>query len=261
MDPVRSGFVRRALREPTLHFALLAAALFLAGAAARSWNRPVVEVDPRSVEARIRQLEVGRGRSLDENERRLAEIAYLDEQILAREARARQLDDDERIRAILYQKMLQILGSDVARPTDAELLAYFEENRTRYARRPMVTAEDVVVRVRSAPALEPRDHLRRRVLTRVTEGELAWSFGEETAAMVFGAQGGSWVGPHRSAEGDHWFRVLDRIEGGDAPALEAIREQVLFDCMDQKQEAFLQERIAEIRERYSVRFKKEGSTP
>ena len=37
--------------------ALLAVCLFVAGAAAKAWNRPVVEIDPRSLESRIRQLE------------------------------------------------------------------------------------------------------------------------------------------------------------------------------------------------------------
>jgi hypothetical protein len=245
-------FVRRALREPTLHFALLAACLFIAGAAARAWNRPVVEIDPRSVEVRIRQLERGRGRPLDESERRTAEQAYVDEQILAREARARELDDDERIRAILSQKMLQILSSDVPPPTDAELVLYFEANRARYARRPMVTVEE---------GLGPEEGRKLRVLSRVTEGELAWSFGEATAAMVFGADPGSWVGPHRSADGERWFRVLERLEAGEAPPLESIREQVRFDLLAEKERDVLEERIADLRQRYSVRFEPEGAEP
>jgi hypothetical protein len=257
-------FVRRALREPVVHFALLAAFLFLVGAAAKSWRKPLVEIDPRSVEDRIRQLERGRGRPLDDRERRIAEEAYVDEQILAREARARGLDDDERVRAILYQKMLQILSSDLPRPTEAELRAYFEENLARYARRPAVTVEDVFVPDRLRPdrlevrfdpdSVELQGRLRRAVLTRVTAGELAWSFGEKTAALVFDAAMGSWVGPHRSADGEHWFRVIARLAGGDAPPLEEVREQVRFDCMAERERTLLEERVAEIRRQYSVRF-------
>jgi hypothetical protein len=264
MKPPMSVFVRRALREPTLHFALLAACLFLMGAAAKSWNRPVVEIDPGSVDGRIRELERGRGRPLNDTERRIAEEAYVNEQILAREARARGLDDDERIRAILYQKMLQILSSDLPRPTDAELRAYFEQNHARYARRPAVTVEDVFVPDRLRPerlevrfdpdSVELQGRLRRAVLTRVTAGELAWSFGEKTAALVFDAEIESWVGPHRSADGEHWFRVIERLAGGDAPPLEEVREQVRFDCMAEREQPFLKERVAEIRRLYSVRF-------
>lgn len=271
MESSCDSFVRRALREPTLHFALLAACLFLVGAAAKAWNRPVIVIDPRAVEARIGQVERGLGRPLTEAERRIAEDAYADEQILAREARKRELDDDDRIRAILYQKMLQILGSDVREPSETELRAYFDRNRARYARPPMVTVEDVLVEEgvgsdRLEGGLDPgsvgpEGRLRRTVLTRVTEGELAWSFGEETAAMVFGAAAGLWVGPHRSGDGEHWFRVLDRITAGDAPPLEAIRDQVRFDSLAENEQLLLKQRIAELRRRYSVRFQQGNSAP
>ncbi len=99
------------------------------------------------------------------------------------------------------------------------------------------------------------------MLSRVTVGELAWSYGEATAEMVFGAEAGSWVGPHQSAEGDHWFRVLERFDGTGAPPLEDIREQVRFDWMAQKEDALLEERIAELRQRYSVRFATGGAKP
>jgi hypothetical protein len=245
MEPATESLVHRAVREPTLHFALLAALLFLIGAGAKSWNRPVVEIDPRSVELRIRQLERGRGASLRDDERQRAEEAYIDEQILAREARARGLDDDEKIRAILYQKMLHVLSGEVREPTEDEMRQYFEANRARYAVRPAVTVEDGV---------GPDGRLRQTVLTRVTEGELAWSFGEETAAMVFQAETGRWVGPHESAEGEHWFRVIERFAGTDAPPLETIREQVRFDWMTQREESLLAERVAELRRRYRVQF-------
>lgn len=271
MEPSSDRFVRRALREPTLHFALLAALLFLIGGVAKSLNRPVVEIDPRSVELRIRQLDRGRGASLNDTERRIAEDAYIDEQVLAREARVRRLDDDEKIRSILYQKMLHVLSGDVPRPTDAELRTYFDDNRARYAGRPAVTVEDFLVGERSHPtaveagfdpdSIKTEGRLRRTVLTRVTLGELAWSFGEETAAMVFAAETGSFVGPHQSADGEHWFRVIDRIDGTDAPPLDTIREQVRFDWMAKKEESLLRERVAEIRKRYSVRFTREGSAP
>ncbi len=271
METARHGFVRRALREPTLHFALLAALLFLMAAVAKSLNRPVVEIDPRSVEVRIRQLERGRGAPLNETERRNAEVAYIDEQVLAREARVRGLDDDEKIRSILYQKMLHVLSGDVPQPTDAELRKYLEDNRARYAAPPAVTVEDVVLRERFQPAeidagfdpdsIEPEGRLRRAVLSRVTAGELEWSFGAATAAMVLGAETGRWVGPHHSAEGEHWFRVIDRLEGTDAPPLDVIREQVRFDWMAQKEDSLLKQRVAELRERYSVRFSGGGSPP
>lgn len=241
-----TAFIGRALREPTVHFALAAALLFGVTTVANSVRRPVVEIDSRFVELRVRQLERVKGQPLSEAERQQAEAAYVDEQVLAVEARARGLADDERIRAILHQKMLHILAGDVPQPTDSELRAYFDHNRARYARRPAVTVEDVAAN-------------RKTVLTKVTEGELAWSVGDETAARVMEAAIGTWVGPHASADGDHWFRVVARAEAAEAPALETIRDQVRYDWMADAEDATLQQRVAAIRQRYDVRVGATGT--
>lgn len=264
MHPSSDSLIRRALREPTIHFALLATLLFTVSAVVKSVSRPVVDIDPRFVELRVRQLERGLGTSLTDDQRRDAEAAYVDERILAAEARARGLDDDERIRGILHQKMLHVLAGDVPQPTDGELQAYFQQHRDRYAGRPTVTVEEVVAPERTGPAMRPATPetatgaphavLRKTVLSKVTEGELAWSFGEETAARVVDASPGIWVGPHASNDGERWFRVLERHERTTAPALEAIRDQVRYDWMAEAEVAVLQDRVAGLRQRYAVRF-------
>jgi hypothetical protein len=234
--------MRRLTHEPTVHFAVIAACLFGVAAAARALNRPVIEIDRRAIEARVQQVERSRGSALSVEERQLAEAAYVDEHILAREARARRLDEDGRIREILYQKMLQVLSGEAPQPKDAELRAYYEENQGRYARPAAVTVEAFVVGARP----------RRTQLTRVSLSELTWSFGDTTARMVFGAETGARIGPHESAEGEYWFRIVDRIPATDAPPLETIREQVRFDWMAKKEQSLLQKRIAELRPRYNV---------
>jgi hypothetical protein len=252
------------LREPTVHFAVLAALLFAAAAVAKSVTRPGVDIDPRLVELRIRQLERSKGAPLSNDERQQAEAAYVDEQILAAEARRRGLDDDERIRAILHQKLLHVLAGDVPQPTDPELTAYFEQHRARYAGRPAVTVEDVVLAEPSGHSAGPvrlddgtldRAAVRRKtVLTGVSEGELAWTLGEETAARVVHATTGRWVGPHASVDGDHWFRVIERRDAAAAPPLDVIRDQVRYDWMAEAEDVLLRERVAAIRGQYAVRF-------
>lgn len=260
----------RALREPTLHFALLAALLFAAAAVATSVTRPAVDIDTRLVELRVRQLERSKGAPLTATERQQAERDYVDEQILAAEARRRGLDDDDRIRAILHQKLLHVLAAEVPQPTDAELAAYFDRHRERYAGHPTVTVEDVVV-TRAAPGVRPvrLDDVspdqppagRTTVLTGVSEGELAWTFGAETAARVVQAATGAWVGPHASADGDHWFRVVERRGAAAAPPLDAIRDQVRYDWMAHAEDVLLKARVAAIRERYAVRAGSGGVRP
>src|SRR5688572_26799751 len=187
MRRVRRQVLYQLLREPTLHFGIIAAALFGISSVTQSLRQPVVEVDRGAVERRIRQLERARGSSLPGPERQLAEAAYIDEQILAREARARGFDDDERIRGILSQKMLHLMSADVPQPTDAELRAYYEENRARYGRGPAVTVEAVHVPARlgrqrdavlDRAAIAAAAPGARTVLTAVTLSELTWSFGD-----------------------------------------------------------------------------------
>jgi hypothetical protein len=264
MCRVRRQVLYQLLREPTLHFAIIAAGLFGVSFVAQSLHRPVVEVDRGAIERRIQQLERARGSSLPGLERQLAEAAYIDEQILAREARERGFDDDERIRGILSQKMLHLLSGDVPQPTDAELCAYYEENRSRYGRDEAVTVEAAhvpaqLVRRRRDAVVEPASidaaaADARTVLTAVTLGELAWSFGDATARLVFAAPTGRWVGPHQSAEGERWFRVIERTGATEARSLDAIREQVRFDWMAEKEEALLRARVADLRQHYAVRF-------
>ncbi len=264
MRRVRRQVLYQLLREPTLHFGIIAAALFGISFVTQSLRRPVVEVDRGAVERRIQQLERARGSSLPDAERQLAEAAYIDEQILAREARVRGFDDDERIRGILSQKMLQLLSGDVPQPTDGELRAYYQENRARYGRGATVTVEavdlpaqlarrrgDVVLDAASIVVAAPG---ARTMLTAVTVGEFTWSFGDATARLVFAAPTGTWVGPHQSAEGERWFRVIERTAATEAPSLDTIREQVRFDWMAEKEEALLRARLTDLRRRYAVRF-------
>ncbi len=264
MRRVRRQVLYQLLREPTLHFAIIAAGLFGISFATQSLRRPVVQVDRGAVERRIQQLERARGSSLPIGERQLAEAAYIDEQILAREARVRGFDDDERIRGILSQKMLHLLSGDVPQPTDAELRAYYAENRARYRRGAAVTVEAVHVpaklaRRRQGAVLDPAsiavaERDTRTTLTAVTLGELTWSFGDATARQVFAAPTDTWVGPHESAGGEQWFRVIDRTEATEAASLDTIREQVRFDWMAEKEEALLRARVTDLRKRYAVQL-------
>ena len=263
------SFFQRALREPVVHFTLIAAIFFLVTEFVSSGGREVIEIDRQEVAWRIQQIEGDT--PLSEEERRLAERSYIDEQILAREARILGFDDDQRIRSILSQKMLHILSGGVIQPTEAELRAYYKENELRYVRGPSVTVDEVVVMAGGSGTLPPErgtgldverfaenERLRHAVLTEGTIDDLSLVFGPETAAKVFEAEPGVWVGPQQTTLGEHWFRVTDRFDEVIPPAFDAILGQVRFDWIGEKEEALLQERIAELRELYSVKFIGEG---
>ncbi len=264
VSPSRSPLAR-VMREPLTYFVGLAILLFAFAELAERVGADVVEIDRRDVEARILQMERAQGSALTDDERRRAELGYIDEVILAREANLRGLDDDVRIRAILSQKMLHLISMDLPQPSDAELRAFFEENEAGYATPASVTVDQLLAprgggNTELAPppstgdieALAAEDGFEHTVLNGVTLNELSIAFGAETANLIFGAEGDRWVGPHQTEGGALWFRVTGRVGAGPAPPFESLIGQVRFDWMTKYEEPYLQSRVEALRERYRV---------
>ena len=76
---------------------------------------------------------------------------------------------------------------------------------------------------------------------------------------MFQADSGAWVGPYDAAEGERWFLIRERTEAGPPPPYEELLGQLRFDWITEQEDALLQERLAELRERYRVRFVDERS--
>jgi hypothetical protein len=259
--------LKSVLREPLLHFVVLAAVLFGASALLGPGD-DVIEVTRDQLEWRILQVEAEEGRRLTEEERALVRERYIDERVLAREAREMGLDADERIDDILVQKMLHVLSGDVIQPTDEEIAAYYTMNLERYATDETVTVDEVVVpNGQPLPRMlldggEPADApdgslVASRVMPRLTLEDLALIFEDEAAARVFGAEEGSWVDAYESVRGDHWFRVRQRREA-TVPELEVVREAVRLDWIAEQEDRRLLARVAELRARYDIRLEERG---
>jgi len=253
--------LREIVREPLFHFVLLAAALFVL-AALFGPGSDVIEISREEIEWRILEIEAGRGTSLTDIERRVAEEQYIDERVLVREAQALGLEADERIDDILVQKMLHVLSGDVIQPSDDELSMYYIGNVERYARSPSVTVDELVV-VEGAPlppALqqggEPEELpagsvIGHRVMARLDLDDLDLLFGAESADSIFGADEGAWVDAYRSVRGQHWFRIQERFEAETRP-LADVRDLVRMDWIAENEDRRLLGRVAELRARYTV---------
>ena len=268
-------FPKRLLREPTVHFVLLAGMLFLVTTMIGSNDALVIEIDRSEIEALVADVEAFRREELSEDERQELEQSLIEEEILVREAVARGLvQDDARIRDILVQKMLHVLSGDVIQPTEAELVAHYSANLEQYVSSPALTVDEVVVPISGPlpPALElqlrdgvPPDALvadlplSPRHRAKVTLADLTLMFRPTTATMVFGAAPGIWVGPHHTEGGQHWFRVVRPIEPVTLP-LEAVRERVRIDWIEEQETTRLQQRVDELRSRYSVVITRETPT-
>jgi hypothetical protein len=267
--------MRSVLCEPTLHFAVLAAALFAVSAVVGARGREnVIQIDRAEIAARIAEIEATTGAPLGDHDRKQVEDSYIDERVLVREAQVLGLQDDARIDDFLAQKMLHVLSADVIQPTDVELEAYYHDHRTRYVAEPTVTIDELVVGTAGALPAALRDQLREGavpeqlvesvpirhgVLTQMSRAELTRVFGDTTTARILGAAPGVWVGPHHTVRGQHWFRVTERT-ASVPPDLEEIREQVRLDWVMEQEEARLKRRVAELRARYAIEFTGERAT-
>lgn len=254
------------LREPTSHFVLLAVVLFAANAALESWRGNVITIERVQIEVRIAELEALRGAPLSPEERLLVEEAYIDEQVLVREALDMRLESDRRIDDILVQKMLHVLSGDVIQPTEDELREFYEANRASYTAESTLTieevviadgspaAEDLVERLRadaSAQELAESPGVRASVLREVTGGDLRRLFGPVTAELILSANTEGWIGPHATVRGQHWFRIIEQTTP-ELPPLDSVRERVRLDWVADQEAARLEQAVMGLRERYNI---------
>ena len=257
---------RRVLREPTSHFVLLAAVLFGANAALESWRGNVITIDRVQIDVRIAELEALRGGPLSPEERQLVEDAYIDEQVLVREALDMGLEADRRIDDILVQKMLHVLSGDVIQPTEDELREFYEANRAGYTPESTLTVEEVVIaggspaagdlvaRLRAGASTQEfagNPDVRASVLREVTGGDLRRLFGPVTAELILSANTEGWIGPHATVRGQHWFRIVEQTTP-ELPPLDSVRERVRLDWVADQEAARLDLAVRGLREHYNI---------
>jgi hypothetical protein len=272
---VEKPFLSRALREPTVQFSLAAAVLFGVAALVGSRNERIIEISRADLDWLVMQAEMAQGGALDAELRQQVEDAYIDQQVLVREALAMGLDDDERIDDILAQKMLHVLSGEVIQPTDAELEAYYQANAARYALEATLSVDEVVVPPGAPdPMALPQELaaglapevlvggalLAHRPMASVTTADLAQLFSPSLAAQAATAELGAWLGPHVTVRGQHWIRVNTREEATPLP-LEAVRDQVRLEWVAEQEALRLAERLAELRAGYTVRIVEGSAEP
>lgn len=233
--------MNRLVREPLLHFVLAGVLLFGAyawlnrGAPGTGGNAaPTVHITASEVTwlqetwARQRQREPTR------EELRGLVTEFLKEELLAREARAMGLDQDDIIvRRRLAQKM-EFLVQDTSRliePTEEDLHRFFAANAERFETEARVSfthlyfspdrrkdaAADATKALaeladgnKNVGAAELSDRLLLDAEFRdANEQTVAGLFGKEFARAVFALQTGAWQGPIASGYGLHLVRVSE----------------------------------------------------
>ena len=273
---------RRAVREPLLHFFLAGATLFGAYAwVNRSADLPVTSA--------AQQIRIGKddvawlantwaaqwGRPPTQQEVRALVADYVNEQVLAREAIALGLDDNDVIvRRRLAQKM-NFLFEDTwtrAQLSEAELRAFYSDHSEMFETGASISFEqlyysaerradapadaaDALKLLRTGLPLSPRLQGDRLLV----EGEfldeseqtVSAAFGPAFAREVFRLEPAEWTGPIRSAYGMHLVRVT-KLTHPQLRSFEDVR-QAVEEKYRREQERSAKERfLAELRTKYGV---------
>ncbi len=268
------------LREPLVHFVIAGVVLF----SAYAWlngSRPASDgVEPVRISTGqiqwLRQTYSSQWlRPPDANELQGLVNDLVNEGLLAREAQAMGLgEDDTIVRRRLAQK-LKFLVEDTSRlaePTDAELRQYFEANAARFEDSPRVSftqiyfnpetrkdaAEDagLVLAGLSANAGDDGAELGDRFLLeaemrQVDRQAIANAFGDEFADALLAVEPGKWSGPLKSGYGRHLVFVSVR-EAARKPAFEAVRDKVAAEWRRESEQKVSQDYLGKLREKYGV---------
>ncbi|HQR19275.1 MAG TPA: peptidylprolyl isomerase [Burkholderiaceae bacterium] len=275
--------MKRLLQEPLIHFLVLGALLFVAY---RHWE-PVAGAAPASKEIRLTYDQLAQlALQFQAQWRRPPTAAELDRlvensvqsEILYREALAMGLDkDDEIVKRRMAQKM-QFLAEDVAaarEPTSAELKAWFDKNRARFAqpnrvsfrhlyfspdsrgRRAREDAEKALTQLAGQPQdskiaaklADPfmfQDYYRDRA-----PDYLGKEFGPQFALAVAKLVPGRWSGPIESGFGWHLVYV-DTLIPGSVPAFEEVEPDVKVTWLGEQKLLAWQKAYQEMRAKYTV---------
>lgn len=273
--------MKKLLREPFLHFLLLAAVVFLI----YRWRSKEEPTGPKEIlvtQGTIENLTATYARvwnrvPTQEDVNWLVQ-EYVREEVCTRQAIAIGLDrDDTIIRRRLRQKMEFLFQNAVAQtePSDAELLSYLKTHPDSFRAEPIVTFTHVYLNPdRHSRNLAQEESRVRIQLEHATEAQvselgdpfmLPYHFENATAREIsdlFGKQFeieismlpiGHWSGPIQSGYGLHFVRIAAKTDGSN-PSLKEVREDVRREWLNAKQNEAKKKFYDELLSGYTVRI-------
>jgi hypothetical protein len=273
---VTGGLLRRLVREPLVHFAVIGGLLFLAfgrgsGEAPRSAAEIVVSrADADRIAAGFRSTW---GRNPSATELQGAINDFVREEVLYRTGLSLGLDrDDTIVRRRIRQKMEFFFEDTIPSPTEAELRAFFEANAEKFREEPRLAFRQIFFSERRAdPAADAH-----AVLARLGEGDatadaagdpmllptesgllplarVRAQYGDAFVAAVRDLEPGRWAGPVRSAYGQHLVRVTAR-EPAWLPSYETLRGVVQREWYAARRAAVVEEQYRKLLSGFRVRM-------
>jgi hypothetical protein len=272
--------LRRALREPLIHFLLLGGLLFAAyNAFGGSRDRPpeTIVVTQGQIEALATGFTRTWQRPPSQSELKGLVDDYVRQEVYARQARVLGLDRDDIVINRRLRQKLEFVTGDVsaqAQPTEAQLRAYLEAHPDAFRAPPRITFSQVFLnrdRHRATLAQDARDVLAQltragadvdpsrfgdatlleRRFEHATVQEIAAQFGQAFATRLGELHLGAWEGPVESDFGVHLVVVRERT-AGQMPALVEVRSDVAREWANARREEAASAFYRELLKRYTV---------
>jgi hypothetical protein len=228
--------IRRLLREPLLHFALLGAAIFVAyrliAPPVSDASEIVITADRiASITAQIRVRHGGRPPA--EDERRAAVDAYVRDEMLYREGLALGLDRDDPVVRNRIRQKAELLSEDAltSEPNDRDLEAYLAEHQAEFDIPGRVSFQQIYIDpgrhrghdlttaisgvrhaliVGAQPGTLGDRTLLPAAMTEALPPDVEAAFGSDFARQLAAIDGDGWEGPLKTAYGLHLVRITHR---------------------------------------------------
>lgn len=273
--------MKKLLREPFLHFLLLATVVFLI----YKWRSKEEPAGPKEIlvtQGTIENLTATYARvwnrhPTQEDVNWLIQ-EYVREEVCTRQAIAIGLDrDDTIIRRRLRQKMEFLFQNAVAQsePSDAELLSYMKRYPDSFQTEPIVTFTHIYLNPdrHSHNLAQEESHLRMQLehatdaqiselgdpfmlpyhFENATAREISDLFGKQFEAQIAALPIGQWSGPIQSGYGLHFVRIAAKSDGNNPP-LKEVRNDVYREWLNAKQNEAKKKFYDELLAGYTVRI-------
>lgn len=272
--------IKSLLREPLVHFLVLASLLFAAWfirnprSTAPELPRPKIEITQSRIDSLIDIFAKTRQRPPTQEELRGLLDDFLQEEIFYREALAMKLDEDDSIvRRRLRQKM-ELFVEDLtsaAQPSQDQLDQFLQANADQFRvdrkvafrqvylnpEKHVETFEQDVAELKAKlnEKSDPNEYGDTFLLPASFEltplPQLTQAFGENFGPSVFALKAGEWLGPIASGYGAHLVFVVGKEEGR-LPSLEEIRPSVELEWFARKRAAAKREFYERLRQKYQI---------
>ncbi|WP_164658481.1 peptidyl-prolyl cis-trans isomerase [Tropicibacter sp. Alg240-R139] len=255
-------------RDPLFLFLLVGLVLFGLNAAFPNGQKEQIVVNEALVENLVRAREDTLQRPLTKTEATDVVDAYIQEELLVREARNRGLNNSSRIRGLLVQNMRFFIASEVDDPTEQDLRDFYQETIHNYLldetlrlrhvffRDPSSLPTGLMETLETGASIVDLGDDRQGLggsFSAVTEIQLATNFGEDFAQSIFTLDDDGWHGPLTSPRGVHFVRIEQRDPPREA-SFEEVRQWIVGVYIDKQRRDKIDTEVARIAEDYDIRI-------